>query len=177
MKICREIIFQNRTFRDSFFSQMSVLDNGLQALGIEFVNKWIWRRKKLRVAIFPCVMLIVLGFLLKHGESVFPVIPEICVKYMRSTASVSLTKYPVHNLSSLGVQVGCWKGEVMMPLSFPKTYLSQICNYTLTIKLSPFFMACLMLFLNACSRCDKAQAVPSPLLEHPHLRMWVIVSN
>ena len=131
----------------------------------------------MRVAIFPCVMLIVLGFLLKHGESVFPVIPEICVKYMRSTASVSLTKYPVHNLSSLGVQVGCWKGEVMMPLRFPKTYLSQTCNYTLTIKLSPFFMACLMLFLNACSRCDKAQAVPSPLLEHPHLGMWVIVSN
>ena len=78
------------------------------------------------MAIFPCVMLIVLGFLLKHEESVFPVIPEICVKYMGSTASVSLTKYPVHNLSSLGVQVGCWKGEVMMPLSFPKTYIINL---------------------------------------------------
>ena len=83
-------------------------------------------KQKSRVAIFPHVMLIVLGFLLKHGESVFPVIPEICVKYMGSTASVSLTKYPVHNLSSLGVQVGCWKGEVMMPLSFPKTYIINL---------------------------------------------------
>ena len=80
--------------------------NGVQGLPLEFefviVNNWR-SNKKSRMAIFPCVMFIVLGFLLKHEESVFPVIPEICVKYMRSTASGSLTKYPVHNLSSLGV--------------------------------------------------------------------------
>ena len=54
---------------------------------------------------------IMLGFVLKHGARVFPVIPEMCVKYMRSNASVCLTKYSLHHLSSL-VSTAWWEEGV-----------------------------------------------------------------
>ena len=66
---------------------------------------------KSETKIFPSLKDIMLGFVLKRGAWVFPVIPEICVKYTRSNASVCLTKYSLHHLSSL-VSTAWWEEGV-----------------------------------------------------------------